>query len=84
MANAARDPVLISFCAAGISEHAISSSLQAVRALMEGMSVTCAKRRAKPVLELVPSESADSDPALAGMVLADLVLPVRFRPGMRR
>jgi 4-hydroxy-2-oxovalerate aldolase len=73
-ANTARDPALISFCAAGISEHAISSSIQAVRALVEGMSVTCAKRRAKPVLELVPSESADSDPALAGMVLADLVL----------
>ncbi|MFZ0478923.1 MAG: hypothetical protein WAL71_07215 [Terriglobales bacterium] len=71
--KATRDPALISFCAAGISEHAISSSLQAVRALVEGMSVTCAKRRAKPVLELVPSERAHPDFVLADLVLAGSV-----------
>ncbi|MGB9234772.1 MAG: hypothetical protein WCC04_10185 [Terriglobales bacterium] len=67
----ARNEALISFCAPGISENAISASLQAVRALVEGMSVTCAKRRAKPVLELVPSESAHPDFVLADLVLAE-------------
>jgi 4-hydroxy-2-oxovalerate aldolase len=60
---------LTSFCVPGISEDCISSSLQAVRSLVDGMSVTCAKRRAKPVLELVPAESPSSD-----LVMADLVL----------
>lgn len=62
---------LISFCVPGISEHSISSSLQAVRSLVDGMSVTCAKRRAKPVLELVPSESPSPDLVLADLVLAE-------------
>jgi hypothetical protein len=66
-----RDEALISFSAPGISDHAISSSLQAVRSLVEGMSVTCAKRRAKPVLELVPSESPRPDLVLADLVLAE-------------
>lgn len=74
----ARDPALISFRAPGISENSISSSLQAVRSLVEGMSVTCAKRRAKPVLELVAAEKAHPQPVLAenacDLVLADLVL----------
>jgi 4-hydroxy-2-oxovalerate aldolase len=64
--------VLTSFAAAGISEHSISSSLRAVQSLVDGMSVTCAKRRARPVLELVASESPSSD-----LVLADLVLVER-------
>ncbi len=67
----ARNEALISFCVPGISEHAISASLQAVRSLVEGMSVTCAKRRAKPVLELVPSESPCPDLVLADLVLAE-------------
>ncbi len=62
---------LTSFCAPGISEHSISSSLQSVRSLVDGMSVTCAKRRAKPVLELVPSESPSPDLVLADLVLAE-------------
>jgi 4-hydroxy 2-oxovalerate aldolase len=66
-----RNEALISFCAPGISEHAISASLQAVRSLVEGMSITCAKRRAKPVLELAPSEIANPDLVLADLVLAE-------------
>jgi hypothetical protein len=62
---------LISFCVPGISENSISSSLQAVRSLVDGMSVTCAKRRAKPVLELVPSEYPSSDLVMADLVLAE-------------
>ncbi len=61
--------MLTSFSAPGISAHSISSSLSAVQSLVEGMTVTCAKRRARPVLELVASENPS--PAL---VLADLVL----------
>jgi 4-hydroxy 2-oxovalerate aldolase len=67
----ARNEALISFSVPGISEHAISASLQAVRSLVDGMSVTCAKRRAKPVLELVPSESPHPDLVLADLVLAE-------------
>ena len=60
---------LTSFMAPGISQHSISSSLLAVRSLVDGMTVTCAKRRARPVLELVAAESPSE-----GFVLADLVL----------
>jgi 4-hydroxy 2-oxovalerate aldolase len=60
---------LTSFRAPGISEHSISSSLSAVQSLVSGMVVTCAKRRARPVLELVAAESNSP-----GLVLADLVL----------
>jgi len=62
---------LTSFCVPGISEHSISSSLQSVRSLVDGMSVTCAKRRAKPVLELVPSEHPSPDLVMADLVLAE-------------
>ncbi len=60
--------ILTSFRAPGISEHSISSSLSAVQSLVSGMVVTCAKRRARPVLELVAAESNSS------LVLADLAL----------
>jgi 4-hydroxy 2-oxovalerate aldolase len=63
--------ILISFCAPGISAHSISSSLSAVQSLVDGMIVTCAKRRARPVLELVASESASQDLVLADLVLAE-------------
>lgn len=62
---------LMSFAAPGISEHSISSSLRAVQSLVEGMTVTCAKRRARPVLELVAAESPAADLVLADMVLAE-------------
>lgn len=61
--------ILTSFVVAGISTHNISSSFGAVRSLVDGMIATCAKRRARPVLELVASESYSP-----GLVLADLVL----------
>jgi len=61
--------VLTSFRAPGISEHSISNSLSAVRSLVDGMVVTCAKRRARPVLELVAADSG-----LPELVMADLVL----------
>jgi len=61
--------VLTSFRAPGISEHSISNSLSAVRSLIDGMVVACAKRRARPVLELVAAESS-----LPELVMADLVL----------
>jgi len=70
-AKNARNEALISFCVPGMSENSISASLQAVRSLVEGMSVTCAKRRAKPVLELVPAEVQDADLVLADLVLAE-------------
>ncbi|MGA8764873.1 MAG: hypothetical protein WB562_18535 [Candidatus Sulfotelmatobacter sp.] len=62
---------LTSFVAPGISEHRISSSLRAVQSLVDGMSVTCAKRRARPVLEMVASDSHSADLVLADLVLAE-------------
>jgi 4-hydroxy 2-oxovalerate aldolase len=63
--------MLTSFAVPGISAHSISSSLSAVQSLVDGMTVTCAKRRARPVLELVASESPSPDFVLAGLVLAE-------------
>jgi 4-hydroxy 2-oxovalerate aldolase len=63
--------MLTSFAAPGISAHRISSSLSAVQSLVDGMIVTCAKRRARPVLELVASESPAADLVLADLVLAE-------------
>ncbi|MGA8274461.1 MAG: hypothetical protein WB919_23085 [Candidatus Sulfotelmatobacter sp.] len=62
---------LTSFCVPGISANSISSSLSAVRSLVDGMIVTCAKRRARPALELVASESPSPDLVLADLVLAE-------------
>ncbi|MGA7400717.1 MAG: hypothetical protein WBW38_11890 [Candidatus Sulfotelmatobacter sp.] len=62
---------LTSFSAPGISANRISSSLSAVQSLVDGMIVTCAKRRARPVLELVASESPSPDLVLADLVLAE-------------
>ena len=63
--------MLTSFTVPGISAHSISSSLSAVQSLVDGMIVTCAKRRARPVLELVASESHSSELILADLVLAE-------------
>ena len=63
--------VLTSFRAPGISEHSISSSLASVKSLVDGMVVTCAKRRARPVLELAAAESPSSSFVLADLVLAE-------------
>ncbi|HVI08328.1 MAG TPA: hypothetical protein VND65_08545 [Candidatus Binatia bacterium] len=60
---------LISFAAPGISAQSISSSLASVQSLVDGMIATCAKRRARPALELVASGSPSE-----GLILADLVL----------
>jgi 4-hydroxy-2-oxovalerate aldolase len=60
---------LTSFRADGISPHNISASLAAVDSLVKGMITACAKRRARPVLELVASEAQSPD-----LVLADIVL----------
>ena len=62
---------LTSFSAPGISPQSISSSLSSVQSLLEGMIVTCAKRRARPVLELVASESPSLELVLADLVLAE-------------
>lgn len=62
---------LTSFSAPGLSPHKISDSLQSATSLIEGMIVTCAKGRARPVLELVAAESPSSDFVLADLVLAD-------------
>jgi 4-hydroxy 2-oxovalerate aldolase len=63
--------ILTSFSAPGISAHSISSSLSSVQSLVDGMIVTCAKRRARPVLELVASESPSPELVLADLVLAE-------------
>jgi 4-hydroxy 2-oxovalerate aldolase len=63
--------VLRSFRASGISTHSISASLSSVQSLVEGMSVTCAKRRARPVLELVAADSPSADLVLADLILAE-------------
>ena len=63
--------MLTSFAVPGISAHSISSSLSAVQSLVDGMIVTCAKRRARPVLELVASESPSPDLVLADLVVAE-------------
>jgi 4-hydroxy 2-oxovalerate aldolase len=62
---------LTSFSAPGISAHTISSSLSAVRSLVDGMIATCAKRRARPVLELVASEAPSQQLVLADLILAE-------------
>src|SRR5271166_2438075 len=62
---------LTTFAVPGISAHSISSSLAAVQSLVDGMIVTCAKRRARPVLELVASESLSPDLVLVDLVLAE-------------
>ncbi len=62
---------LTSFCAPGISSNSISSSLAAVQSLIDGMTVTCAKRRARPVLELVASDSPTENLVLADLILAE-------------
>lgn len=62
---------LMSFSVPGISSHSISSSLSAVQSLVDGMIVTCAKRRARPVLELVASDSCSPDLVLADLILAE-------------
>jgi 4-hydroxy 2-oxovalerate aldolase len=62
---------LTSFSARGISANNISTSLSAVQSLIDGMAVTCAKRRAQPVLELVAAESHDPDLVLSDLVLAE-------------
>jgi 4-hydroxy-2-oxovalerate aldolase len=62
---------LTSFSAPGISPQSISTSIAAVKSLLEGMIVTCAKRRARPVLELVASESPSSNLVLADVILAE-------------
>ncbi len=63
--------MLTSFTVPGISAHSISSSFPAVQSLVDGMTVTCAKRRARPVLELVASESPSADLVLADLILAE-------------
>jgi 4-hydroxy-2-oxovalerate aldolase len=63
--------LLTSFSAPGISAHNITSSLAAVQSLVDGMTVTCAKRRAQPVLELIAAESPDPDLVLSDLVLAE-------------
>lgn len=66
-----RREMLTSFTVPGISVLSISSSLAAVQSLVDGMVVTCAKRRARPVLELVASESPSPELVLADLVLAE-------------
>jgi 4-hydroxy 2-oxovalerate aldolase len=63
--------ILTSFAVPGISAHSISSSLSAVESLVNGMVATCAKRRARPVLELVAAGSHSPDLVLADLVLSD-------------
>jgi 4-hydroxy-2-oxovalerate aldolase len=63
--------MLTSFFVPGISANRISSSLSAVQSLVEGMIVTCAKRRARPVLELVAAEAPSPEMVLADLVLAE-------------
>jgi 4-hydroxy-2-oxovalerate aldolase len=63
--------ILTSFSAPGISAHSISSSLSAVQSLVDGMIATCAKRRARPVLELVASESPSHELVMADLILAE-------------
>jgi 4-hydroxy 2-oxovalerate aldolase len=63
--------ILTSFAAPGISTHSISSSLSAVQSLLNGMIAACAKRRARPVLELVAAESCSPDLVLADLILAE-------------
>lgn len=62
---------LATFFVPGISSGNINNSLSAVRSLVDGMVVTCAKRRVRPVLELVASESPSENLLLADLVLAE-------------
>jgi 4-hydroxy-2-oxovalerate aldolase len=71
MTTGTRGQALTSFSAPGIAAHSISSSLAAVQSLVDGMIVTCAKRRARPVLELVASEVPSEELVLADLILAE-------------
>lgn len=66
-----RQDVLRAFAAPGISSHSISASLASVRSLVDGIKITCAKRRARPVLELAASDAPSADLVLADLVLAE-------------
>src|ERR1700678_1302378 len=70
-AGAKKREALTSFSVPGISMHSISSSISAVQSLVDGMAVTCAKRRARPVLELVASELPSENLVLADLCLAE-------------
>ncbi len=63
--------MLTSFAAPGIAASGINSSLAAVKSLVDGMIATCAKRRARPVLELVAADAPSPDLVLADLVLAE-------------
>lgn len=67
----ARHEDLVSFSVPGISGGQISSSLEAVRKLVDGLVVTSAKRRNRPVLELVACAAPADDLVLADVVLVD-------------
>lgn len=69
-ANRSRE-ALTSFRAQGISEYSISASLSSVKSLVDGMVVTCAKRRARPVLELAAAETPSPNFVLADLVLSE-------------
>lgn len=69
-ANRSRS-ALTTFRAPGISENSISTSVASVKSLVDGMVITCAKRRARPVLELVAADSPSSNFVLADLVLAE-------------
>lgn len=69
--NRSSSHTLISFSVPGISSHNISSSLSAVQSLLDGMVVTCAKRRARPVLEFVAADAYSPDLVLADLILAE-------------
>ncbi|HTR68102.1 MAG TPA: hypothetical protein VMH85_20130 [Terriglobales bacterium] len=65
------DETLTSFRAQGISQHSLSASLASVKSLVDGMMIACAKRRARPVMEIVAAETASPDLILADLVLAE-------------
>lgn len=66
-----REGALISFPFREIAQGSISATFRDVGYLLEGMSITAAKRRTKPVLELTASRVPREDLVLAEMLLAD-------------
>jgi 4-hydroxy-2-oxovalerate aldolase len=65
-------PALLSFQVPELGQHRVTTSLNAVRSLLEGMAVTSAKRGStQTVLELVPTDIPNEDIVLPDFIMAD-------------
>lgn len=64
-------PALVSFSAPHLADGRMSTSIQAVETLVDGMTTSAAKRRALPALEFVAAVTPSDDLVLADILLTD-------------